>query len=333
MQPTRGDVLLTIVGTIGRAAVLDEDPRAVFQRSVAVLRPDPAALDSRYLFHATQSSSFRGQLSRATNQSSQAGVYLSKLREIEIELPTLAEQRQIAAILDQADALRVRRRRVLSHVDTITSSVFLDMFGKFTGKFLTVQEVAAPEKGSIRTGPFGSQLLHEEFVDEGIAVLGLDNVVGNQFSWKQRRFITPEKYDQLRRYTVQPGDVLVSIMGTCGRCVVVPADVGTAINTKHICAITLDRNLVVPEFVRAAFLWHSRARQHLTQRAKGSIMDGLNMGIIKEMPLPVPQLEDQRAFVAASNQIQTLSQAALESSGKLDELFKSLQGRAFSGQL
>lgn len=256
-----------------------------------------------------------------------------RLRAIEVPLPPLDEQRRIAAILGQADALRVRRGQVLLHLDTIAESLFLDMFGKFSGKFLTVQEVAAPDKGSIRTGPFGSQLLHEEFVDEGIAVLGLDNVVGNQFTWKQRRFITPEKYDQLRRYTVQPGDVLVSIMGTCGRCVVVPADVGTAINTKHICAITVDRNLVVPEFVRAAFLWHPRARQHLTQRTKGSIMDGLNMGIIKEMPLPVPQLKEQQDFVAALHQVNALSQPASESSVQLDDLFESLQSRAFTGQL
>jgi type I restriction enzyme S subunit len=122
-------------------------------------------------------------------------------------------------------------------------------------------------------------------------------------------------------------------MGTCGRCVVVPPDVGTAINTKHICAITLDRNVALPEFVRAAFLWHPRSRQHLTQRTKGSIMDGLNMGIVKEMPLPVPQLDDQREFADRLNLVDGLSHSCLKSSTELDNLFTALQSRAFSGQL
>lgn len=248
-------------------------------------------------------------------------------------LPPHAEQRRIAAVLEHADSLCSKRRRVLSDLDAFAHSSFLDMFGKFSGAFLTVEEVAAPDKGTVRTGPFGSQLRHGEFVDDGIAVLGLDNVVGNQFSWGKRRYITAAKYQSLRRYTVHPGDVLVSIMGTCGRCVVVPADIGTAINTKHICAITLDRNVALPEFVRAAFLWHPRSRQHLKQRTKGSIMDGLNMGIIKEMPLPVPPLDDQREFVEMARKVDTLLDSCLQSATELEELFASLQSRAFSGQL
>lgn len=124
-----GDVLLTIVGTIGRAAVVDEIRPLVFQRSVAVLRPKQQTLTPRFLYHVSQSRSFQAQLSRSSNQSSQAGVYLGRLKELRIPLPSLPEQRRIAEILDKADALRAKRRAALAQLDTLIQSIFLDMFG------------------------------------------------------------------------------------------------------------------------------------------------------------------------------------------------------------
>jgi type I restriction enzyme, S subunit len=243
-------------------------------------------------------------------------------------LPPLDEQRRIAAILDQAGALRAKRRQVLAHLDALAQSIFHDMFGRVEASS-TVEDVAV----NIRTGPFGSQLLHGEFVDEGVAVLGLDNVVQNEFSWVGKRFITHEKYEKLRRYTVSPGDVLISIMGTTGRCVIVPEDIGPAINTKHMCAITVDRERVDPEFLRASFLWHPESRAHLLRQTKGSIMDGLNMGIIKSMPVPLPTLSWQREFARRIAQVGVQRTCVRRVSDAEDALFRSLQSRAFRGEL
>lgn len=322
VQP--GTVLLSFklsIGKVARAGLPLYTNEAIAALPIKV----PERLDEAFLLRALEAMN----LAEGSNRAAMgATLNKAKLQSVTIPLPPLNEQRRIAAILDHADALRAKRRQVLTHLDTLTQSIFHDMFGAVSAT-ARVEDIAT----QIRTGPFGSQLLHSEFVDEGVAVLGLDNVVGNEFRWAERRFITPAKYEQLKRYTVRPGDVLISIMGTTGRCVVVPRDIPTAINTKHICAITARPELLDPTFLRASFLWHPESRAHLRRQTKGSIMDGLNMGIIKAMPVPVPSLSLQQEFARRAGKVDDQRTAVRATQGAGDELFASLQSRAFQAGL
>ncbi|MTD54068.1 restriction endonuclease subunit S [Amycolatopsis sp. RM579] len=328
-----GDVLAAKItpcwenGKIGQARL--DNKIGVGSTEFHVVRPG-VELDERYLLHFLRQPAIRasGEL-RMTGSAGQRRVPAAFLRDLRVPVPSLDEQRRIAGILDQADAIRAKRRQVLAHLDALTQSIFRGMFAE-APVTTTVEHIAI----RMRTGPFGSQLLHSEFVDDGaVAVLGLDNVVANEFRWAQRRYITDAKYEKLKRYTVLPGDVLISIMGTTGRCVVVPENITTAINTKHICAVTVDRENFDPIFLRGCFLWHPESRVHLHRQTKGSVMDGLNMGIIKEMPVPVPPLGSQREFAARAYQVEVQRALVRRALDADNELFASLQGRAFQGEL
>ncbi len=266
----------------------------------------------------------------------------SIIEEIEIPLPhkngkpDLDEQKRIAAILDKADAIRRKLQQSLRLSDDFLRSVFLDMFGDPEGngwEIKTIEDVLAPRKGAIRTGPFGSNLLHSEFVDEGIAVLGIDNAVQNKFAPGKPRFITEEKYQSLKHYTVHPGDVLITIMGTCGRCAIVPDDIPRAINTKHLCCISLDRKKCLPEFLHSYFLLHPMAKSYLGQTAKGAIMDGLSGGVIKLMPIPEVPMSLQKQYAKLVKNRTALVDRLTNQIAESENLFSSLQQRAFRGEL
>ena len=302
-----------------------------------VVRPRSGVAESRYLHHYLRLEEVRanGQR-RMTGSGGQRRVPANFLADLAIPLPPLEEQRRIAAILDQAETLRTQRRTALALLDSLTQSLFLDMFGaggSHGWPTTSIGEIVDEENGGIRTGPFGSQLLHSEFVEEGVAVLGIDNAVNNEFRWGERRYITHAKYEELKRYTVRPSDVLITIMGTCGRCAVVPDDIPLAINTKHLCCISVDRRKVVPDYLHAYFLRHPTARKYLEQTAKGAIMSGLNMGIIKAMPIALPPLPLQQTFATRITSIEALQATHRRALAALDALFASLQQRAFGGAL
>ena len=331
-----GDILVSSANSwnlVGKCCWIPKlNYEATFGGFTSVLRTDLTKVVPRYVYHWFASTDIQSLARSFSNQTTNiSNLSLARCLDLEIPLPPLDEQRRIAAILDQADALRRKRKRTLDLLEALEKAVFIEVFVDDDPKWLlrTVGNISL----NVRTGPFGSQLLHSEFTDSGIAVLGIDNAVSNTFKWGERRFISSEKYQQLRRYTVLPSDVLVTIMGTCGRCAIVPNNIEKAINTKHICCITLNEKDCLPEYFQAAFLRHPAILKQLGVQAKGAVMPGLNMGIIKALELPVPPIKHQHIFARQITNLNAMRNIAEHAVRIIEALFTSLQHRAFSGQL
>jgi type I restriction enzyme S subunit len=339
-----GDIVFARTGaTTGKSFLVDDPPEAVFASYLIRLRVLDKQLLPEFVSLFFQTAGYWQSIKDGSSGSAQGGFNATKLGALHIPVPPLSEQHRIVAILDQAFAAiataKANAEKNLQNARALFESHLQSVFTQRGKGWVekSVKEIAALARGSIRTGPFGSQLLHSEFVDEGIAVLGIDNAVANEFRWGKRRFITPDKYRQLERYRVFPGDVLITIMGTCGRCAVVPDNIPTAINTKHICCITLDRKKCLPGYLHIYFLHAPQAQEFLSKHAKGAIMAGLNMGLIQALPVALPPTQAQAAIVKAAGDLRTETQrlASIYSRklAALDELKKSLLHQAFTGQL
>ncbi len=260
------------------------------------------------------------------------------MEDLKIPVINISDQIQIANILSKAENLISQRKESIALLDEFLKSSFLEMFytnpETVNWNEVKFEELADKKKGSMRTGPFGSSLLHGEFTESGdVKVLGIDNVVTNRFDWKRTRWITFEKFQELKRYQVYPNDVLISIMATLGRTAVVPTDIPICINSKHLAAITLDKGIANPYFVAYAFHSHPLIVRQMSNNVKGAIMDGLNLTIIRRIKLKLPPVELQTQFAQIVEKTEALKTQYLQSLGELENLYGSLSQQAFKGEL
>ena len=323
-----GDLLMSLTGNVGRVAILEREmlPAALNQR-VACLRLKTDKIEKGYLFHILNSDFFEKKCIQASNGVAQKNMSTEWLKEFSIPVYSKEEQKKITIILDKLrNVINIREKEIHS-LDELIKARFVEMFanGNHDWQEVSIADICE----DTRTGPFGSALHHDEFVDSGVFVLGIDNAVENKFSYNRMRYITDEKYEKLKRYTVYPGDVIITIMGTVGRSAVIPDDMPKAINTKHLACLTPDATIVDSYFLSNAFQIHPVIRGQLERQCKGAIMDGLNLTIIKGLRFELPPLDLQKEFVQFFKQVDKSKVAVQKSLDEAQKLFNSLMQEYF----
>lgn len=125
-----GDLIMSCSGTMGKVAIVPENVKTgIINQALLKLTPSDKVY-IHYLKYWLESESFQFTLSGNSHGAAIKNVAsVSILKEIEIPLPPLAEQKRIAAILDKADAIRQKRKQAIELADEFLRSVFLDMFG------------------------------------------------------------------------------------------------------------------------------------------------------------------------------------------------------------
>lgn len=292
---------------------------------LAVVTPNRKIIDPEYLFWWFVRYDPRAQ----AQVTSLPSLKLATLKAAEVQIPPLDKQRRIADILNRAARIERLHAQTAVRLRGFISALFIRMFGTQGAlsqdwPVATIEEILASKRGAIRTGPFGSQLKHSEFTDQGVPVLGIDNVATNRFLWAKPRYIPSEKYTNFLRYRVFPGDVIVTIMGTTGRVCVAPDDLPECMSTKHLCVLTLNRSFVEPFFVWGALLFDDCVRAQARVQGQGQIMEGWNLTIVKRLQLRIPPIDVQRQFARIVTQIIAFEKTVAMAGGTASALSASL---------
>lgn len=126
----KGDVLLTIVGSIGESAILKDPHEITFQRSVAFLRPNKT-ITSGFLYSEIQGEKFQTELNNRKSTSAQPGIYLGDLSEIPLDTPpNLKEQEEIGKFFSEINSLLTLHQRKYEKLLNIKKSMLEKMFPK-----------------------------------------------------------------------------------------------------------------------------------------------------------------------------------------------------------
>ncbi|HTN60025.1 MAG TPA: restriction endonuclease subunit S [Devosia sp.] len=266
--------------------------------------------------------------------------HVDKARLEAIEFPRIppAEQRRIAAILDKADAIRRKREHSLALADDFLKSAFLKMFGDpldnpngFSRD--RIGDRLSKTRAGTQSGPFGSALKKHEYTDSGVPVWGVENVHPNRFIGEARLFISNEKYEDLKRYNVVRGDVLISRAGTVGRmCIAEPVSPHSIISTNLV-RVSLDQSKLLPQYFVCLFTYFADRLDALRANNKEDAFTFLNPKTLREIKIPIPEIERQQKFVRLTGKLDGLIARAQAQRDGLSDMFSSLSQRAFHGEL
>ncbi|MFN3148852.1 restriction endonuclease subunit S [Bremerella sp.] len=332
-----GDVLFVKDGAnTGTAAVNTLTEPFSLLSSVALIKPDQSKVDAGFLKHWLVSPTFKQTMLRSMSGTAIRRIILREIKAAQIPLPPLPEQRRIAAILDQADAIRRKRQKAIELTEKFLKSAFLEMFGDPVtnpnnyDRVKLIDLAESPE--SIKCGPFGTQLLKSEFQKSGVPLWGIKQV-NRHFKQKTHEFLTETKARELEAYTILPGDIVMTRKGTIGNCSVYPSDFPPGIMHSDLLRIRLDQSRSRP-LVTALQLAFSRHVTHqISMLSQGAIMAGINVTKLKQIEVLSPPIDEQLAFERTVDQYEKTLARQRRLSSVNEQLFNSLVQRAFRGEL
>ena len=319
-RPMKGDILISRANTrelVGAPVMVEADhPNLLLSDKILRLVPDCNIVVPRYLVRALRSSIASSHFSQCAGgtSGSMTNITQGDIRATPLRLPSLPEQRRIAAILDKADALRAKRREAIAKLDQLLQSVFLEMFGD-------------PERNP-----------------KGWPQLALGTICRNEDS-KRKPIKKTDREERDGPYPYYGASGIIDSFDDYifdGERLLVAEDGANLVmrstpvafiargqywvnNHAHVLAESDDADL---RFIEQALLL-----MNLKPYITGSAQPKLNQSNLERILLPMPPVRLQKRFREICEKLESEKQHLVSQSHGVDFLFHSLQQRAFDGTL
>ena len=158
-----------------------------------------------------------------------------------------------------------------------------------------------------------------------------------RFSLGKQHRISRKKYEELTKYSARPLDVLLTVMGTVGRCCVLPENLETAIITKHVYRITADHEKIMPYYLMNSLRGDPLVIEQINEQIRGQTRPGINGKILKGITIRIPSMEEQREIIC---RVDSCFKMAEKIESRLDielsrteKMTQAILTKAFRGEL
>ncbi len=350
LQPD--DLLLTIVGSLGRRAIYSGQ-RVTFQRSVAYLRPYQQKVLTRFLFHWMGHPAFTSELVRRSNATAQAGLYLGELAKVSAPAPDLREQGKVAQVLDTLDTAIHETETIIAKLKAVKQGLLHDLLTRgidANGELRPLQDEAPhlykqsalgwiPREWDVPV--FGDTVDHiidfrgrtpkklgMDWGSGDILALSANNVQPGGIDVSREAYFGGERlYSKwMTSGDVRKGDVLLTMEAPLGNVAQIPDD-ARYILSQRVIALRFKPDKILNDFA----FWQMQSTEFqraMAKRSTGSTATGIQRAELVKLCFKVPPVKEQswvaqRLFSVEqklASELVALEKLKLEKSGLMDDL-------------
>ena len=309
---------------VGKCAISVDDHHVSFGAFCAGIRPNPTKVSPSYLYHFLNSPKFRNWTKNSSGANIK-NIRASELGDFKFELPSLDEQKRIAAILDKADAIRRKRQQAIQLADDFLRSVFLDMFGDPVTNPKGWEVKKFSDLGNWASGGTPSRSVSGYF--EGEINWFSARELNHRYLNESVEKITDEALSKSAAKIFPAGSMLVGMYDTAAFKISI---LNVASASNQACANIIPNEKIDIEWF-FSFIEFSK-ETYLRQR-RGVRQQNLNLGMIKDFDLPLPPKTEQEKFVKLAHKTMQMKERNYSSLSNSLDNFNSLSQKAFAGEL
>lgn len=326
-----GDILVsTVRPNLNAVAIVPPElDGQIASTGFCVLRPNSELVDGRYLFYFVRTSVFIDDLTSKVRGAHYPAVSDSDVKSTELPLPPLAEQRRIAEILDQADALRKQRAEADDKAARILPALFYQMFGDpATNPMRWEIESLSGLGARVRYGLGQPPAVH----DEGLSLIRATNISRGIISEKNMIFVDPRDVPTSRNAFLKAEEVIVVRSGAyTGDVAQVTEQWAGSVAGYDLIINPGDK--LVGEFLEAYLLTPFVQNGYFSKLKSRAGQPHLNAQQLSETPAPEIPKDTQERFSAGVRQIREIRKRCGMSRESINRLFNVLMHTAFIGDL